>query len=175
MAGKRQLHLTEGQKDCLRLVDNLLTSKEIARKLGISPFTVDQRLDAARRKLQATNRKEAARLYLAAEARSLSHQCMSQPYLSEPCLSEPIVYDPAAIADFDFLPLLSGSKGRENKSAGLQNGSQPKLRNAAAPILVRQPISSSGLLLALLKTALVCAIMIGALTMFLAGLNSVLT
>jgi FixJ family two-component response regulator len=36
------VELTEGQKACLRLVDDHLTSKEIGRSLGISHFTVDQ-------------------------------------------------------------------------------------------------------------------------------------
>ncbi len=55
--------LTEGQKDCLRLVDDHHTSKEIARILGISSFTVDQRLDGARRKLHAATRKDAAKIF----------------------------------------------------------------------------------------------------------------
>ena len=63
MRAQSPLHLTEGQKACLRLVVQHQTSKEIARTLGISPFTVDQRLDAARRKLNATSRKDAARLF----------------------------------------------------------------------------------------------------------------
>lgn len=64
--------LTEGQKACLRLVDDHHTSKEIARKLGISPFTVDQRLDAARRKLRAASRKDAAKIFAAMERGSIS-------------------------------------------------------------------------------------------------------
>jgi DNA-binding CsgD family transcriptional regulator len=54
--------LTEGQKACLRLVVQHHTSKEIARKLGISRYTVDQRLDAARHKLNAASRKDAAKI-----------------------------------------------------------------------------------------------------------------
>ncbi len=64
--------LTEGQKACLRLVDDHHTSKEIARILGISPFTVDQRLDAARRKLGAASRKDAAKLFAAVEQGNIS-------------------------------------------------------------------------------------------------------
>lgn len=64
--------LTEGQKACLRLVDDHHTSKEIARILGISPFTVDQRLDAARRKLNAASRKDAAKLFAAMEQGGIS-------------------------------------------------------------------------------------------------------
>jgi DNA-binding CsgD family transcriptional regulator len=64
--------LTEGQKACLRLVDEHHTSKEIARILGISPFTVDQRLDAARRKLNAASRKDAAKIFAAMERGEIS-------------------------------------------------------------------------------------------------------
>lgn len=67
MSAQSPLHLTEGQKACLRLVAQLHTSKEIARTLGISPFTVDQRLDAARRKLNATSRIDAAKIFDAME------------------------------------------------------------------------------------------------------------
>ncbi len=74
MTKLRKTPLTEGQKDCLRLVDRLLTSKEIARELRISPFTVDQRLDAARRKLGAETRKEAARIFASKDARQISQR-----------------------------------------------------------------------------------------------------
>lgn len=40
--------------------------------LDISPFTVDQRLDAARQKLGAASRKEAARLFALMEGGGLS-------------------------------------------------------------------------------------------------------
>jgi DNA-binding CsgD family transcriptional regulator len=66
------VELTEGQKACLRLVDDHLTSKEIGRSLGISHFTVDQRLDAARRKLNAATRKDAAKIFAALEQRTIS-------------------------------------------------------------------------------------------------------
>lgn len=54
--------LTDGQRDCLRLVMLHLSSKEIARTLGISPHTVDQRLRVAVRNLGVSSRFEAARL-----------------------------------------------------------------------------------------------------------------
>ena len=61
-----------------------MTSKEIARALKISPYTVDQRLDAARRKLNVTSRKEAALLFAQSERES--------------GLSEGFVYEPKALA-----------------------------------------------------------------------------
>ncbi len=79
MSNKLQPNLTEGQKACLRLVDEHHTSKQIARILGISPFTVDQRLDAARRKLEAASRKDAAKIFSAMDGGAIS-----QPFVYEP-------------------------------------------------------------------------------------------
>lgn len=56
----RVYSLSAGQRDCLRLVNAHLSSKEIARKLNISRHTVDQRIALACRKLEAANRREAA-------------------------------------------------------------------------------------------------------------------
>lgn len=55
--------LNEGQKDCLRLVLAHLNSKEIGRKLDISPHTVDQRLRRSMRTLGVDSRFEAARKF----------------------------------------------------------------------------------------------------------------
>lgn len=54
--------LTDGQRDCLRLVAEHRSSKEIARLLSISPHTVDQRLKRAANSLEVTSRFEAARM-----------------------------------------------------------------------------------------------------------------
>jgi DNA-binding CsgD family transcriptional regulator len=88
------VELTEGQKACLRLVDDHHTSKEIARILGISPFTVDQRLDGARRKLNAASRKDAAKLFAAFERANVS----------EPLVYEPQRLEAAGFADISSLP-----------------------------------------------------------------------
>jgi DNA-binding CsgD family transcriptional regulator len=47
VAASRVARLTPGQLDCLRLVNEHLSSKEIAAELHISPHTVDQRIRAA--------------------------------------------------------------------------------------------------------------------------------
>ncbi len=54
--------LTQGQLDCLRLVDQHLSSKEIALELGISSHTVDQRIRGALQILSVERRSQAARL-----------------------------------------------------------------------------------------------------------------
>jgi DNA-binding CsgD family transcriptional regulator len=53
--------LTEAERECLRLVYQHMTSKDIARQIGVSPHTVDMRLRQAIRKLEVSNRIEAAR------------------------------------------------------------------------------------------------------------------
>src|SRR5437899_3015030 len=58
----RVARLTPGQLDCLRLVDQLLSSKEIATELQISPHTVDQRVRQALAILGVERRAQAARI-----------------------------------------------------------------------------------------------------------------
>ncbi|UYY57028.1 helix-turn-helix transcriptional regulator [Sphingomonas sp. S2-65] len=55
--------LTQPQIDCLMLVRDGRTSKEMARLLGVSKTAIDQRLDRARSILGASTREEAARIY----------------------------------------------------------------------------------------------------------------
>ena len=60
--GQRISRLSKGQLDCLRLVDQHLSSKEIAAELGISSHTVDQRVRGALQILGVERRSQAARL-----------------------------------------------------------------------------------------------------------------
>ena len=60
--------LTDGQRDCLRLVYQHMKSKDIARSLGVSPHTVDMRLRTAMKTLSVGSRIEAARLLVQQEA-----------------------------------------------------------------------------------------------------------
>jgi DNA-binding CsgD family transcriptional regulator len=160
MAGKRQLNLTDGQKDCLRMVDDLLTSKEIARTLGISRFTVDQRLDAARRKLNAPNRKEAAKIYVAIEAR---------------CLPESIVYDPGNIADFDFRAILPPTKGVEGKQSDRECVVADVRQDVGQSAAFVKPKPFKGVVLALLETGLVSIILVSAMTLIIANMMRALS
>ena len=59
---QRVARLSAGQLDCLRLVDQHLSSKEIATELKISPHTVDQRVRQALAILGVERRSQAARL-----------------------------------------------------------------------------------------------------------------
>ena len=58
----RVAKLTSGQLDCLLLVDQHLSSKEIAAELKISPHTVDQRIRQALAILGVERRTQAARI-----------------------------------------------------------------------------------------------------------------
>ena len=58
----RVAKLTRGQLDCLLLVDQHLSSKEIAAELNISPHTVDQRVRLALQALGVERRTHAARI-----------------------------------------------------------------------------------------------------------------
>ncbi|QIL03142.1 helix-turn-helix transcriptional regulator [Sphingomonas sinipercae] len=58
----RVRRLSPGQLECLRLVNEHLSSKEIAARLGISPHTVDQRIRGALQVLKVERRAQAARL-----------------------------------------------------------------------------------------------------------------
>ena len=58
----RVAKLSQGQLDCLLLVDQHLNSKEIAAELNISPHTVDQRIRFALQTLGVERRAHAARI-----------------------------------------------------------------------------------------------------------------
>ena len=59
---ERVAQLSRGQLDCLLLVDQHLSSKEIAAELHISPHTVDQRIRGALHALGVERRTQAARI-----------------------------------------------------------------------------------------------------------------
>jgi len=59
---ERVARLSRGQLDCLLLVDQHLSSKEIAAELQISPHTVDQRIRGALHALGVERRTQAARI-----------------------------------------------------------------------------------------------------------------
>lgn len=63
-SAKEQLErLTPKQREVLDHVLQHQSSKEIAKALGISPYTVDQRITAARARLGVATRSEVARAY----------------------------------------------------------------------------------------------------------------
>lgn len=82
----RVARLSQGQLECLQLVDQHMSSKEIAVELDISPHTVDQRIRQALQILGVSRRGEAARLVsrLQGPYQRLIHQSPHIPEPSEP-------------------------------------------------------------------------------------------
>jgi DNA-binding CsgD family transcriptional regulator len=80
--------LTRRQKDCLRLVANGYTSKQIGRQLGISYSTVDNHLLAAAQLLEVPGRAEAARKLVEHE-RASGQEIPRQPQVIAPGVGLP--------------------------------------------------------------------------------------
>ena len=87
--------LSDKQREVLELVVARNSSKEIARKLGISKHTVDQRIALARQKLGAATRNELVTLYLASQT-----------------ICDRVAYDPAQVTKSLFPPD-KGSQGEQ--------------------------------------------------------------
>lgn len=68
---QRHLSLTDKEKETLRLLVQGYDAKSMARRLGLSVHTVNERLRDARRKLGTSSSREAARLLREAEGESL--------------------------------------------------------------------------------------------------------
>jgi DNA-binding CsgD family transcriptional regulator len=85
--------LTDKQQDALNLLIQHKTSKEISRILGVSPHTVDQRIDSARRKLGVASRGELAQTY-----RQLLMVCERLTY-EETHIAEQRDFDETSIPD----------------------------------------------------------------------------
>lgn len=85
--------LTEAQRACLRLVYRRMTSKDIARELGVTHHAVDMRLRHAMQTLSVHSRVEAARLFAEFEGRQGLYQSS--------------VYQSPDLADGSGSPILS--------------------------------------------------------------------
>lgn len=102
-------HLTEPQRECLRLVARQYNTKEIAGRLGVSPSAVDKRIERAVQLLEARSRFDAARMLARHEADAASDPLPWQPF------DVPTIASPAASSAQDgrgpvrrlvgFLPL----------------------------------------------------------------------
>ncbi|NUQ18224.1 MAG: helix-turn-helix transcriptional regulator [Sphingomonas sp.] len=82
---ERVARLTQGQLDCLGLVHEHLSSKEIAAELGISPHTVDQRIRQSLQTLGVERRAQAARI-VAQHSEPYQRLIHQPPYI--PCAAE---------------------------------------------------------------------------------------
>lgn len=135
--------LSDGQRDCLRLVAENRSSKEIARILAISPHTVDQRLKKATAILAVESRFEAARMYV-------RHVRRSEPSLSA---YEKLVYQPPDLSLFEEYgnvsppanerdPLGGGGEGITLREA--QAGYFSMFEAKARPLTFRSILAGAG-------------------------------
>lgn len=102
----RVARLSEGQRQCLRLVYRHMESKEIARELGISPDGVTQRIKTAMRILGVDRRRDAAQIL--AEAEGLGFY-------------PPLVYPPRDIAAAPDPVMLEPSTESERRHNGAES------------------------------------------------------
>jgi DNA-binding CsgD family transcriptional regulator len=98
---QRVARLSQGQLDCLLLVDRHLNSKEIAAELGISPHTVDQRIRQSLAILGVERRSQAARIVAqySAPYQRLIHQSPYIPRDLQPAHPEATVSNQIRHAD----------------------------------------------------------------------------
>jgi len=101
--------LSEGQRECLRMVYRHMETKEIARILGISPDGVTQRIKTAMRILGVDRRRDAAHILAEAEGTD------SYPPLVHPPRDIAIAPEPATFAPSTGGNWHSGSSGEAMK------------------------------------------------------------
>lgn len=111
---KRWKRLTGKQRDCLDLLLERLTSKQIARELAISKYTVDQRIRTARNVLGAVDRGETARIY--ARLRNTYHRIAYDPVDIPPAS----LFVPSDFPDGDpsDIPVQFGGMGHPETQSG---------------------------------------------------------
>ena len=165
---ERVAKLTGGQLDCLLLVAQHLSSKEIAVELGISPHTVDQRVRQALQTLGVSRRTQAARI--------VSQYC--EPY--QRLIHQPPYIEPSAQAG-DQIPAVSNQirhtdrAGKARESAGFNTEQKHGLSwsSLQLPFATRShPRNEMSVGLRLLWIVLIATGAAFSAGMYLAGLES---
>jgi DNA-binding CsgD family transcriptional regulator len=163
----RVAKLSQGQLDCLRLVDQHLSSKEIATELHISPHTVDQRVRQALAILGVERRTQAARIV--AQHRGPYQRLIHQsPYIpAEPQSGHPEAAVSIQIRHADRAGEI-GEAGflTEQRPASFRSSLQPPFATRSNP---RNEMSVGQRLFWIVAIAIGAAFSAG---MYLAGLES---
>jgi DNA-binding CsgD family transcriptional regulator len=167
----RVARLSEGQRLCLILVGQHLSSKEIALRLGISPHTVDQRVRQSLHILQVEKRGEAARL-VASAMRSddpayqrLIHQ---PPYIDAAARTG---HQDGAVSH----QIRQADRAGETSPAGIETEQRPATRWASLPLPFATRSHSANEMSVGVRLLWIVLIAIGAAFsagMYLAGLES---
>ena len=148
--------LTEKQRECLHLVVQRKSSKEIARILNISKPAVDQRLIGARRTLGAANRNEAALIF----ARAAGDY-------------DRIIYDPAYVPSDPITGAQASSDEQSDATFMLEEAASPydatfKQENSIWPQVLKGPGDDLG---TIQRIAIMVGLTIGILAVVLIGLS----
>lgn len=109
----RVAKLSGAQCDCLRLVAENRSSKEIARLLMISPHTVDQRLKRATNILAVDSRFEAARMFAGYERENGL----------EPRIYESLVYQSSGLSLYPEAGQMTEPPSEQDPVGGSKEGS----------------------------------------------------
>lgn len=148
---ERWAKLTEKHRACLDLLLERLTSKQIALRLNISKDTVDQRITAARRILDAANRDEAAIKY--ARLRRIYYRVaydpMGIPLPPHPVRSDFADGDPSSVIEIqNASDALDGSSGKRppfEEFGRHDHESETRLKIVTAFVLAAVLIALGGL------------------------------
>ncbi len=168
----RVARLSDGQRQCLALVDQHLSSKEIALKLGISPHTVDQRVRLALHLLGVEKRGEAARLVAAAMQSSddpAYQRLIHQPPYIDPAPSPG--HQVGAVSH----QIRHADRAGETSLVGIDTEQRPANRWASLPLPIStrsQPTNEMSVGFRLLWIVLIAIGAAFAAGMYLAGLES---
>ena len=164
--------LSEGQRQCLALVDLHLSSKEIALRLGISPHTVDQRVRQSLQILGVEKRGEAARIVAA--AMRTSHDPAYQRLIHQPPYID-AAPTPAHQEGAVGHQIRQTGRAGESSLAGIETEQRPVNRWASLslPISTRsQPSNEMSVGVRLLWIVLIAVGVAFSAGMYLAGLES---
>ncbi len=119
--------LTDAERDCLRLVYQHMTSKDIARQLGVSPHTVDMRLRQAIRKLEVTTRVEAARALVIEElTQGMTADAAAEAQDAARGSYQPLIYQAPEIVD-PAGSVTVGAPASQEPGAASDRSSDPNL------------------------------------------------
>ena len=168
----RVARLSDGQRQCLVMVGQHLSSKEIALKLGISPHTVDQRVRLSLNILGVDKRGEAARM-VASVMRS------SQDPAYQRLIHQPPYIDATTVRDHQNRAvgqqIRQTDRAGETSLDGIDTEPRATMHWASLPLPIAtrsQPTNEMSVAIRLLWIVLIAVGAAFSAGMYLAGLES---
>lgn len=134
--------LTESERACLRLVYQHMTSKDIARQLGVSPHTVDMRLRQAIRKLEVTTRVEAARALLLEDITQGISPATKEAAEKEGY--QGLIYQASEIVDDAEMARIGSPASQEPGAASTRSSDPNQLEHGSLARTLHQDLSNPG-------------------------------